>query len=223
MDPTATPAGRHIEISLQVNRLVQECCPQCGVYVATYTTGRFGQAYQRIEEESGAEFWSIKAWTDPPHERLKDPDVLVTTGDRVHFAIEVKWGAIPGAARSDVAISPEEWGRMRGLFERPALCRVRGPAVRAGRRYRSAEFTTQRDYRVDDQTRLILVTDVVQMQRLLGSACWSILRPWQAAGPRILLADINTCVGNLPALRELLRNQVESLQPPRSGINWTAW
>ena len=83
-------ARRHIGISLQVKRMVQECSPECGVYVATCATGRAAQAYQRPERESGETFWSIKAWTDPPHARLQDPDVLVTAANRVRFAIEVR-------------------------------------------------------------------------------------------------------------------------------------
>ena len=201
---TNRQAGRHIAISLQVKRLVQECCPECGVYVATYTAGRSGQAYQRIEEQSGEEFWSIKAWTGPPYRRLKDPDVLVTAGERVRFAVEVKWGAVESSTRTDLEVSRAEWARMEDLFLSPALCRVRGPAVQAGRRYRSTEFAVERDYRVDGETRLVLVTDVARMQCLLGPACRDVLRSWQQAGPRILLADIDSRVEDIPALRELL-------------------
>jgi hypothetical protein len=63
-------AHGHIEISLQVKRIVQACCPDCDVYVATYAAGRAGPSYQGIEEQSGVEFWSIKAWTESSRERF---------------------------------------------------------------------------------------------------------------------------------------------------------
>jgi hypothetical protein len=86
-------AAKHTDISLGVKQTAARCMPQYKVYVATYTTGRAGQIYQRIEEKSGEEFWSIKAWTPPPRRRLKDPDVIVTYQDQVRFIVEVKWGA----------------------------------------------------------------------------------------------------------------------------------
>ena len=42
------------------------------------------------------------------------------------------------------------------------------------------------------------------MQRVLGPAYQDVLRRWRQAGPRILLADINTRVDDIPSLHELL-------------------
>ena len=116
-------AGRHIAIGLHGKRLVDEYCPEWGLCGATYAAGRAAQPYQRLEQESGDTFRSIKGWTHPPREELKDPEVLVAVGDGVRFAIELKWGAVPRSKRGDVHISPEERESMQGLFRRPA-----GPA-----------------------------------------------------------------------------------------------
>ncbi len=58
-----TIAAKHIQISIQAKQIAMEVCKDCNTYIATYTSGTSGQAYQRIEEESGEEFWSLKAWT----------------------------------------------------------------------------------------------------------------------------------------------------------------
>jgi hypothetical protein len=78
-------AAKHIDISLRVKQIAARCIPQYKVYVATYTAGSAGQIYQRLEEKSGAEFWSIKAWTPPSprRRRLKDPDGGMDQGELV--------------------------------------------------------------------------------------------------------------------------------------------
>lgn len=70
-----TIADKHIRISLKVKETAEKTRPHDDVFVATFRAGANGHAYQRIEQESGAEFWSIKAWTPlpPPRRRLKDP------------------------------------------------------------------------------------------------------------------------------------------------------
>jgi hypothetical protein len=83
MPPTETTiAQKHTELCIKVKSIAESSCPDWRVYLATYTTGRAGQSYQRIEQESGEDFWSIRALTPPPHRRLKDPDVRVTHGHR---------------------------------------------------------------------------------------------------------------------------------------------
>jgi hypothetical protein len=199
-------ARKHIAISLQARHIAEECCPGCAVYVATYTTGQAGQAYQRIEEQSGQEFWSIKAWTPPPRRRLKDPDLLITCQDRVRFIVEVKWGALPGCAESDMAIADEEMRKMHALRQGPVLCRVRGPAVRAAARRRSASFPIERDCFTGQETRLVLVTDLAAMKRLLPWTEYTqLLARWKTAEAGAEMADIATRVDAFPSFREILQ------------------
>lgn len=142
-------AEKHIDISIKVKQVADSICQHCHVYIATYTTGKAGQFYQRIEQESGKEFWSTKAWTHPPYCRLKDPDVIITHERQVKFLVEVKWGTVPGRGSTDLTMSPEEWEKMARLLSSSAMCRVRGPAVEGGRRYRSPEFRFKKDFCTD--------------------------------------------------------------------------
>jgi hypothetical protein len=98
---------------------------------------------------------------------LKDPDVIITHEKQVKFLVEVKWGAVPGNTNTDLLMSPEEWGKMARLLDRSAICRVRGPAVKDGRRYRSP-LPLQGDYSINDNTQLVLVSDFLLMKKLMG-------------------------------------------------------
>ena len=197
-------AAKHTDISIRAKQIAESCSPQYDVYIATYTAGKTGQIYQRIEEKSDEEFWSIKAWTPPPHHRLKDPDMLVGYQDQAKFVVEVKWGAIPGNRNTDLILGPDEWRKMRALLTGANMCRIRGPAVKDHRRYRSAEFTIKRDYYTNSETKLILVTDLWLMERLQPEQYAEVLSTWKNAESNILIADINTHVDGIPSFREIL-------------------
>ena len=194
-------ARKHTAISIQTKQIAMMHCQGCRVYIATYTTGKSGQAYQRIEEESGEEFWSIKAWTPPPHRRLKDPDVIITQEERVTLLVEVKWGALPGRISTDLLINPKEWEKMARLFTEPAMCRVRGPAVQNGIRYRSHDFQVAKDFYTDGKTQGVLVSDF----HGLGKAkLEEFLRMWQKEKSGFLIADIDTRVCDIPSFKDVL-------------------
>ena len=197
-------ARKHIDISLRTKLIAALDNLDNGVYLATYTTGNSGQTYQYIEEQSGEEFWSIKAWTPAPHHRLKDPDVIIIRDEEVAFLIEVKWGTIPGRPGSDLLIKPDEWGKMSRLLEAPALCRVRGPAVINGQRYRSPSFPVQLDYYTNASTKGVIVSD---FRGLNQSLLQEFLRTWRQANSGFLIADIASGMGEIPSLKELLARQ----------------
>jgi hypothetical protein len=205
IDTEPTIATKHIGISIQAKQIALNYCKRCNVYIATYTSGISGQAYQRIEEKSGEEFWSLKAWTPPPHHRLKDPDLIITDDQQVVFLVEVKWGTLPGRGSTDLLISPQEWGKMARLFKEPVMCRVRGPAVKSGKRYRSPDFQFVQDYHTDAKTRGILVSDF----HGLGNAQLNeFLRMWQNEKSGFLVADIHTRVGEIPSFIELIAGKL---------------
>jgi hypothetical protein len=193
-------AARHIDISLRVKQIAARCIPQCQVYVATYTAGSAGQIYQHLEEKSGEEFWSIKAWTPPPRRRLKDPDVIVTLQNQVQFIVEVKWGAVRGSDDTDLVLADDEWRKMRDLLTGVNLCRVSGPAAVDHRRYRSQEFTEQRDFHINSNTKLVLVTDLVQTKQCLPGQYAEALNAWKNATSNMLIADIHTQVDGVLSL-----------------------
>lgn len=162
-------------ISLAVKQIANRCCPSCDAYIATYTAGIAGQLYQEIEEESGEEFWSIKAWSPPPRRRKKAPDVLVVCGDKARFIIEVKWGAVAGSWVTETDLNRQEWKKTERLLRNPTECRVRGPAVKDGLRYRSQESPVQRSYFTDSDTKPIVVTEFGRMKRVLETKYWEVL------------------------------------------------
>ena len=199
-------ARKHTRIGIKVKRIVRDCWPAWSVYLATYTAR---QVYQCIEQESGEEFWSIKAYSFPPqrHSRTKDPDALITDGDRVRFFVEIKWGAVSGSGETDMLCTQAEWLGMAQAFHDSAVCRIRGPAVEAGHRYGSSGFAVQRDYSVDQHTKLLVVIDLHRMKRLPEGHYDKVLRAWKHASridPSLLLADIDAPVSKIPSLRELL-------------------
>ncbi len=83
-------------------------------------------------------------------------------------------------------------------------CRVRGPAAERGMRYRSSVFREQRDFAVDTSTRFLLVSDFLQMKRVLPSHYRRLVPLLQAQRAICLLADIQMRVDSIPALSELL-------------------
>lgn len=199
-------AAKHIDISIQVKQIVARSRPQYDVYVATYTAGKRGQVYQPIEEGTDEEFWSIRALSPPPppHQRLKDPDVIVTCQDQVKFVVEVKWGALPGIDDTDLDLKADEWRKMRDLLIGSNLCRVRGPAVRNRRRYRSREFRVQSDYYTNHETKSVLVTDLRGVRRQLPELYAQLLNTWQNVTGKIYLVDIKAPIDGIPSFREIL-------------------
>jgi hypothetical protein len=197
----STIAAKHIQISIQAKQIAMQQCKECYVYIATYTAGTAGQEYQQIEAQSGEEFWSLKAWTPAPHRHLKDPDLIITQDEEVAFLIEVKWGMIAGRFVSDLLIKPDEWEKMSRLVEAPALCRVRGPAVKKGQRYRSPSFPVQKDYFTNPLTKGVIVSDFHGVNQ---SFMHEFLRIWRQANSSFLLADIASSMGEIPSLKELL-------------------
>jgi hypothetical protein len=202
--PESAIAREHIEISIKIKRLADVFCRDCQTYVATYTAGASGQSYQRIEQESGEDFWSIKAWTPPPRSRLKDPDLIITHDRRVKYLVEVKWGSVSGRRSTDMLLSPGEREKMARLMHASAMCRVRGPAVKDGRRYSSPEFPIQRDYWTDADTKFVLGTDFLAMQRSVEMNLQELLGPWKEGSMGFLLADVNARVGKIPSFKEVL-------------------
>jgi hypothetical protein len=92
---------------------------------------------------------------------------------------------------------------MRDLLTGANLCRVRGPAAVDHRRYRSHEFTVQRDYYTNSETRLVLVTDLVLTKRCLPDQYAQALNAWKNVTGNMVIADINIHVDGMPSLREI--------------------
>ncbi len=154
-------ADKHIRLSIKIKDIINKIHPEWKVYIATYTTGTAGKIYQKIEEESGEEFWSIKlhSWID--NSELKDPDLIVVSEEKTKYAIEVKWGAVKGIFDTDILnfLGYLERKKNRDAREYGRTCYVRGPAVKDTVRYRHEEFPPEKMFTVDDETQFLLVSD----------------------------------------------------------------
>jgi hypothetical protein len=198
-------AKKHIDLSIETKEIAKRAFNDCQVYIATYTTGRAGKDYQYIEEQSGKEFWSIKAWTTPPHHRLKDPDVLITLDDRVRYFVEIKWGTVLDNPRTDIVMGIEEWMKIDRLLRTSnVMCRVRGPAATEGRRFRTSEFLFEKDFTSDINSKLVLVSDFFSVKQKLPKKFEQFIELWRKTCPSLLIADINARVGEIPPFAEIL-------------------
>lgn len=203
-------AQKHTDISVRTKQIVNASCPDCRVYIATYRTGTAGQEYQQIEQDNGEEFWSIKAWSPLPHRRLKDPDLVITHEQQVRYMVEIKWGAIPNRKGSDLLIDDKEQEKIKNLLQDSVMCRVRGPAVENGRRYKSHEFQEQKEYWTSSKTQLLLVSDFYLMKKSSNANFQESLKLWKRAYKDLLIADIQTRVGEIPSLFELMETENHS-------------
>lgn len=203
-------ANKHTDISVRTKQIVNASCPDCRVYIATYRTGTAGQEYQQIEQGSGEDFWSIKAWSPPPHHRLKDPDLVVTHGQQVRYMVEIKWGAMPKRKGSDLLIDSKEQAKIQNLLQGSVMCRVRGPAIENRRLYKSHEFQEQRDYWTNTRTQLLLVSDFGLLKELSNADFQESVKIWKRAYKDLLIADIRTRVDEIPSLVELMEAENHS-------------
>ncbi len=199
-------AKKHIDISIKTKQIATLIDKGYHIYIATYTTGKTGKCYQQIEEASGEDFWSIKAWTRYPHpHRLKDPDIIITHADRVRFLIEVKWGTVPDCGNTDLLIGQQECDKMRQLLRiQEFICRVRGPAVWDKRRYKTTDFQISETYRRNSESKFVLVSDFSTMHQVMNSEFLKFIRIWKSKIPEFLIADINVGVSEIPSLRDIL-------------------
>jgi len=196
-------ARKHVDVAVRLKRIATDCCPDNCVYLATHTQ----QAYQDVEKQCGAEFWSIRAYSEPDPTRgcyVKAVDAIITLGDRVRFVIEIKWGAVPGKARTDMLLTQADWLNVAARLRSIVVCRVHGPVVKPGVRYQSPVFAESCDYAVADHARRLLVADFSSMRRVLPEQYEEACRVWALAGCDPPLADINERVGEIPSLRAAL-------------------
>src|SRR5437868_7584617 len=107
-DSESLIARKHTEIGIRIKATVKAFNPKLGVYIATYTVGKRGQEYQRIEAESSEEFWSIRVLSPSPRRCLKLPDAIVTQEEKVRYLVEIKWGAVADRFSSDLLIGSKE-------------------------------------------------------------------------------------------------------------------
>ncbi len=203
-------ARKHTEIGIKLKATTKAFNPKLGVYIATYTANTAGQEYQRIEADSGEEFWSIRVWSASPRRCLKFPGAVITQEKMAKYLIEIKWGAVAGSSSSDLMINEKEQNEIANVLSKTELCRVIGPAVQNGRRFRSGSFRFKKSYSVDSSTKLILVSNFLEMKQRLGIKLAESLILWKRANPKILIADINTRVDDIPSFQELLEQDTSS-------------
>jgi hypothetical protein len=117
--------------------------------------------------------------------------------------VEIKWGAIAGEVNTDMKMAFQEQLKMRNTLSEPAICRARGPAVMNGKRYRSKIFNNVRNYTVDHDTKLLLVTDFASIKVKLPYRFLEFKNQWKSSDLAIV-ADINDRIEGIPGVRDLL-------------------
>ncbi len=206
-DNSRKMAEKHIQICLDIKNMIKKKCENYHVYVATYGTGKQGIPYRKREEESGEEFWSINLWQfseGKNAKKVKQPDVIVTNGSRVEYLIEVKWGTMKGYPKSDLEIEKDDFEKMISARSDGMCCRIHGPAVQDHQRYDNHEFTTEEDFKVDNQTKIVLVSDFYSVKTELDSRYKDILSRLKELENNVIFADINKRVGDIPSLQEVI-------------------
>ena len=199
-------AQKHVKISLEVRDVINKIYPKYCVYIATHTAGRHGGNYRKTEEESGKKFWSLKLLSSPERKKLKDPDVIVSDGNKVKYLIEVKWGVINGCSATDADISKPERGKIEQARHLGGICHIRGPAITNGQHYYSKEFVEKKKSEVDTDTKFVLVSDFQTMKDVLPTKKYEdILFQLKEQSDIFVLADIHKHVDDIPSLQEIIQ------------------
>jgi len=197
-------AQKHIEISLEVKKLVKRKCQEYCVYLATHPTSN---DYKEMEKKSEGDFWSLKLRTHPDKIGLKDPDLVITEGDSVKYLIEVKWGAIKGCTTSDVEsiLKNPDLDKIKKARCLGGKCSVHGPFVKNGHYCETEENKEWEKFDVDDSTKFILVSDFKMMKEELPDKKYEDLISQLKKQKDIFnLADINKQVDDIPSLEEII-------------------
>lgn len=91
-------------------------------------------------------------------------------------------------------MNDKEWTRIAKLLLDPAECIIHRLNVNA----------PPEKYSIDDNTKLVLVSDFLLVRKLLGSRLDRFLKRRENANIGFLIADINARVGEIPSFRELM-------------------
>jgi hypothetical protein len=204
-------AQKHISVSLQIEDTVKELGLPYTTFIGTYGTGKSGQAYQTIEEESGRTYYSLKLYsTNPPKQQshIKDPDVVIVDDHFVKYIIEVKWGYITGVPiESDLfkIFKGEEYEKHLQATIQGKVVRVRGPACAKGIRYRSNQFT-HRDYEVMNNTKYLVISDFYNLHRQSPDQFNKLYQDIIKNKDNMIFLDIKQEIKDIPSLKDWLVN-----------------
>jgi hypothetical protein len=185
-------AEKHVKLSTRVKHIAESKGYAGQVYIATHKP----QTYRHAEQDSGKDFWSIKAWmpSSPKDLSLKDPDLIITDRDRVKFFVEVKWGTV-SETYTDLKLGRKEEEKIKRLLAAQSVyCNVNGPVSEP------AILRQHKKFWIDEQTQFVLVTDLSAYQ-----GPQSFLDLWAEIGFRV--TDSEKQVGRFPSLQEVLKEK----------------
>lgn len=199
-------AQKHVKISLEVRDAINKTYPKYCVYLATHAVGRHVVNYQKIEEESGENFWMLPFYSQISREgKLKEPDLIATDGNVVKYLIEVKWGAIEGCSETDAFISENDRDKIKNAHHFGKKFKIRGPVIKDSKRY-DKESRECKYFDVDKNIKFILVSDFQKMKDVFPSKKYEfLLSQLKEQNDIFVLADIHEHVDDIPSLQEIIQ------------------
>ena len=218
-------AQKHISVSLQIEDIVKELGLTYKTFIGTYGTGRSGQAYQTIEEESGRTYYSLKMYsTNPPlqQSQIKDPDVVIVDAHFAKYIIEVKWGYITSAPiESDLfkIFKGKEYERHLQATIQGKVVRVRGPACAKGIRYRSNQFTFIQNYEVMNNTKYLVISDFYNLHRQSPDQFNKLYQNIIKNKDNMIFLDIKQEVMDIPSLKDWLVNNFNNYRKTLPNVS----
>lgn len=209
-------AQKHINVSLQIEDIVKELGLPYKTFIGTHATGKSKQAYQPIEEGSGRTYYNLKEYsTNPPkrQSRIKDPDVVIVDAHFVKYIIEVKWGYITDVPiESDLfkIFKGDEYEKHIRATKQGKVVRVRGPASAKGIRYRSNQVTSTDNYKVSNNTKYLVISDLYNLHRQSPVQFNKLNQNIIKNKDNMIFLDIKQEVRAIPSLKDWLSNNINN-------------
>ena len=205
-------AQKHINVSLQIEDIVKELGLPYKTFIGTHATGKSKRAYQPIEEGSGRTYYNLREYsTNPPKKlfHIKNPDVIIVDAHFVKYIIEVKWGYITDVPiESDLfkIFKGDEYEKHIRATKQGKVVRVRGPASAKGIRYRSNQVTFTDNYKVSNNTKYLVISDLYNLHRQSPDDFNKLNKNIITNKDNMIFLDIKQEVKDIPSLKDWLSN-----------------
>ena len=207
--PSDLKADKHIRISIEVKKIIEKFNSEFKTYLATYTASK---TYQKLEEQSGEEFWSLRMYNSKIPDnasRAKYPDIIVIKDNMIKYVIEVKWGFIGNYTNSPDLMSifdEAEMNKIKKMIDKSQVCRALGPKVYCGTRLNKNE---EIDFFRSEETMFLLVSDFKGLYKKQRSIFEDFKDQFSIDYSdyigRLIILDIHESVENIQSLDNYLK------------------
>lgn len=208
-------AQKHINVSLQIEDIVKAVGLPYKTFIGTHASGKYKEAYQPIEEESGRTYYNLKVYsTNPPKKpsHIKNPDVVIVDAHFVKYIIEVKWGYI-----TDVPIESDLFKIFKGEeYKKHIRATIQGNVVTAcakGIPYGSTQVT----FEVSNNTKYLIISDFYNLHRQSPSQFNKLNQNIIKNKDNMIFLDIKQEVRDIPSLKDWLSKNIinSGNKPPK--------